>query len=251
MHFQSVQQFKATFWHCIKDYNFAPGTLMLIHNSCIEKELNQKMKLQHTGPMVILCQTTGGSYLLAELDGSISKLCFTVFHLLPYHPQSQAHATVTHITRLDNDELDHLLKEAEDDPTDNEVEVFALDSQLSAISSTHSPSIMPSPSFLHTCLCPLFSHDTPASFHGFNHLSVASPTVFIPAPMLTGDNRILLEHLLESSELASPTDALASHLVALTITDDGPNSMSHASKMWNSHEEFQQMGATADILAGP
>ncbi|KAI5985683.1 hypothetical protein F5J12DRAFT_787355 [Pisolithus orientalis] len=63
--------------------------------------------------------------------------------------------------------------------------------------------------------------------------------------------RTLPEHVLESSELASPSDALASHLVALTITDDGPNSMSRASKMWNSCEEFQQMGATADILAGP
>ncbi|KAI5991076.1 hypothetical protein F5J12DRAFT_786409 [Pisolithus orientalis] len=61
--------------------------------------------------------------------------------------------------------------------------------------------------------------------------------------------RTLPEHVLESSELASPSNDLASHLVGLTITNDGPNSMSHASNMWN--KEFQQMGATANILAGP
>ncbi|KIO00977.1 hypothetical protein M404DRAFT_151684 [Pisolithus tinctorius Marx 270] len=114
--FQSVQQFEATFQHCIKDYNFAPGTLVLICNSCIEKELNQKTKPQYTSPMVILHWTTGGLYLLAELDGSISKLCFTAFCLLPYHLQSQTCPTMTCITGLDDEELDCLLEEAEDDP---------------------------------------------------------------------------------------------------------------------------------------
>ncbi|KIN97932.1 hypothetical protein M404DRAFT_31871 [Pisolithus tinctorius Marx 270] len=112
-HFQFVQQFKATFQHCIKDYNFTPGTLVLVCNSCVKKELNQKMKPQYTGPM---------------LDGSISKLHFTAFHLLPYYPQSQTCATMTCITGLGNEELDCLLEEAEDDPTDEEVEAFAWDS---------------------------------------------------------------------------------------------------------------------------
>ncbi|KAI6152640.1 hypothetical protein BKA82DRAFT_114660, partial [Pisolithus tinctorius] len=117
--FQSIQQFETAFQHRIKDHNFAPGTLMLVRNSCIEKELNRKTKPRYTGPMVVLRRTTGGSYLLAKLDGSISKLCFTAFHLLPYHPWSQTRATVTRITGLDDEELDHLFEEAEDDPTDD------------------------------------------------------------------------------------------------------------------------------------
>ncbi|KIN93863.1 hypothetical protein M404DRAFT_169988 [Pisolithus tinctorius Marx 270] len=126
--FQSIQQFEAAFQHRIKDHNFAPSTLMLVRNSRIEKELNRKTKPQYTGPMVILHRTTGGSYLLAELDGSISKLRFAAFRLLPYHPRSQTHATVTCITGLDDEELDHLLEEAEDDPTDDDVEAFSMDS---------------------------------------------------------------------------------------------------------------------------
>ncbi|KIN99728.1 hypothetical protein M404DRAFT_154448, partial [Pisolithus tinctorius Marx 270] len=126
--FQSIQQFEIIFQHHIKDHNFTPSTLMLVRNSHVEKELNQKMKLWYTGPMVILCWTTGGSYLLAELDGSISKLCFTAFCLLPYHPWSQTHATVTHITGLDDEALDCLLEGAGDDPTDDDVKAFAVDS---------------------------------------------------------------------------------------------------------------------------
>ncbi|KIO13205.1 hypothetical protein M404DRAFT_92706, partial [Pisolithus tinctorius Marx 270] len=118
--FQSIQQFETTFQHHIKDHNFAPSTLVLVHNSHIEKELNRKTKLQYTGPMVVLRWTTGGSYLLAELDGSISKLCFAAFCLLPYHPRSQTHTTVTHITGLDDEELDCLLEEAEEDPTEDD-----------------------------------------------------------------------------------------------------------------------------------
>ncbi|KIN96144.1 hypothetical protein M404DRAFT_33547 [Pisolithus tinctorius Marx 270] len=104
--FQSIQQFEAAFQHHIKDHNFTPGTLMLVCNSCVEKELNRKTKPRYTGPMVVLCQTTGGSYLLVKLDGSMSKLGFAAFHLLPYHPWSQTHATVTRITGLDDEELD-------------------------------------------------------------------------------------------------------------------------------------------------
>ncbi|KIN94401.1 hypothetical protein M404DRAFT_35090 [Pisolithus tinctorius Marx 270] len=126
--FQSIQQFETAFQHHIKDHNFAPSTLVLVCNSRIEKELNQKMKPWYTGPMVVLHWTTGGSYLLAKLDGSISKLCFAAFCLLPYHLWSQTRATVTHITGLDDEELDHLLEEAEDDPTDDDVEAFASDS---------------------------------------------------------------------------------------------------------------------------
>ena len=34
--------------------------------------------------MVVLCRTTGGSYLLAKLDSAISCLCYAAFWLLPY-----------------------------------------------------------------------------------------------------------------------------------------------------------------------
>ncbi|KIO04672.1 hypothetical protein M404DRAFT_26133 [Pisolithus tinctorius Marx 270] len=126
--FQSIQQFKDTFLHCIKDYNFTPGTLMLVHNSHVEKELNWKMKPGTLAPWSSFIRPLGAQYLLAELDGSISKLCFAEFCLLPYHPWSQTHTTITCTTGLDDKELDQLLEEAEDDPTNDEVEAFASDS---------------------------------------------------------------------------------------------------------------------------
>ncbi|KIJ07502.1 hypothetical protein PAXINDRAFT_33858, partial [Paxillus involutus ATCC 200175] len=82
--FASIKQFEETFKNRIKVYDFSPGSLVLVRNSRVEKELNQKTKPRYTGPMVVLCRTTGGSYLLAELDGSVSKLRFAAFHLLPY-----------------------------------------------------------------------------------------------------------------------------------------------------------------------
>ena len=72
--FESVKHFKATFKNQIKDFDFRPGSLVLVCNTCVEKELNQKTKPWYLGPMVVLRWTTGGSYLLAELDGAVSRL---------------------------------------------------------------------------------------------------------------------------------------------------------------------------------
>jgi hypothetical protein len=35
--------------------------------------------------MVIVHQTTHGAYILAEMDGTVSKLRFAAFHVIPYH----------------------------------------------------------------------------------------------------------------------------------------------------------------------
>jgi hypothetical protein len=35
--------------------------------------------------MVIVRQTTHGAYILAEMDGAISKLRFAAFRVIPYH----------------------------------------------------------------------------------------------------------------------------------------------------------------------
>ena len=72
--FASLRHFKQQFKNRICQQDFSPGDLVLVHNSRIEKELNRKMKTRYLGPIVVLCRTTGGSYLLAELDGAISHL---------------------------------------------------------------------------------------------------------------------------------------------------------------------------------
>ena len=84
--FASLRQFEMQFKNRIQDSNYEPGDLVLVRNTRIEKELNQKTKPRYLGLMVVLRRTTGGSYLLAELDGMISKLRYAAFRLLSYFP---------------------------------------------------------------------------------------------------------------------------------------------------------------------
>jgi hypothetical protein len=39
--------------------------------------------------MVIVCQTTYRAYILAEMDGAVSKLGFAAFHVIPYHARQR------------------------------------------------------------------------------------------------------------------------------------------------------------------
>ncbi|KIK81000.1 hypothetical protein PAXRUDRAFT_157101, partial [Paxillus rubicundulus Ve08.2h10] len=121
--FLSIKQFEETFKNWIKDYDFPPGSLVLIWNLRVKKELNWKTKPWYTGPMIVLFWTTGGLYLLAELDGSVSKLWFAAFQLLPYHPHSTSWIAVTTIMGLDEEALDHLAG-IEDEEPDNEGQAF-------------------------------------------------------------------------------------------------------------------------------
>ena len=43
-------------------------------------------------------RTKGGSYVLGELDGSLSKLRFVAFQLLPYQPRDIKAVPVTHFS---------------------------------------------------------------------------------------------------------------------------------------------------------
>ena len=52
--FTSIKHFKAAFKSWIKDFDFRPGSLILVRNSKVEKELNCKTKPRYLGPMVVL-----------------------------------------------------------------------------------------------------------------------------------------------------------------------------------------------------
>jgi hypothetical protein len=84
VHYSSICNFEKHFHTSTKDYDFAPGTLVLVRNSKVKYELSKKTKPWYLGPMVIIRHTKGSSYILAELDGAISKLRFAVFCIIPY-----------------------------------------------------------------------------------------------------------------------------------------------------------------------
>ena len=47
--------------------------------------------------MVVVRRTQNGSYRLAELDGTISNLCFAAFRLVLYHARSRSSIPVTRL----------------------------------------------------------------------------------------------------------------------------------------------------------
>jgi hypothetical protein len=115
--FASARHFEEEFKNRIRDYDFSPGMLVLIRNSRIEVELGRKTKPRYMGPMVVLRRTTGGSYLLAELDGTVSRLRFAAFRLIPYHARTQITVPVPNFTDFDDEELDAIATE-DDEGTD-------------------------------------------------------------------------------------------------------------------------------------
>jgi hypothetical protein len=71
--------------------------------------------------MVVVRRTPNGSYRLAELDGTVSKLRFAAFRLVPYHAHSRTLIPVTHLVEratLAKIYLDEDGEEAEEDPRD-------------------------------------------------------------------------------------------------------------------------------------
>jgi hypothetical protein len=50
----------------------------------------------------------GGSYTLAKLGGTISKLLFATFHIIPYYPCCNERVSVTEMMGVDDESIDEM-----------------------------------------------------------------------------------------------------------------------------------------------
>ena len=84
----AVCRFEERFRNSIRDFRFMKGDLVLVRNNKIDMELDRKTKPRYINPMVVIRQTTGGAYILAEADGTLSKFRYAAKRLIPYNSRS-------------------------------------------------------------------------------------------------------------------------------------------------------------------
>jgi hypothetical protein len=77
-------QFERRFEIQLVHGSYSPGTLVLIRNTAVEKELNRKTMPRYLGPSKVIQQTQGSSYILTELDRMELSHPIAAFRVHPY-----------------------------------------------------------------------------------------------------------------------------------------------------------------------
>lgn len=84
----SKDRFEKRFAHRLRKKPLKKGDLVLVRNSKErDTDLPSKSAPRYFGPFRIHRRTTGGSYVLQELDGTFLKKGVAAFRLLPYQPR--------------------------------------------------------------------------------------------------------------------------------------------------------------------
>ena len=99
----SKAQFEKRFAHRLRKEPIQAGDLVLLRNNRIEKEMNRKSKPRWMGPYEVYRQTKGGSYVLKEMDGAISRRGVAANRLLHYRPRGEARLGDTFLEEEDSD----------------------------------------------------------------------------------------------------------------------------------------------------
>lgn len=109
----SAKAYEERYRHSMKDYMLKPGHLVLVQNSKFDSSVGSKAKPRYHGPMVVVRKTEGGSYILAELDGAVSRLRYAAYRVVPYHARDSKRIPRASITQLEDHKLDMITRERE------------------------------------------------------------------------------------------------------------------------------------------
>ncbi|KIP02207.1 hypothetical protein PHLGIDRAFT_79475 [Phlebiopsis gigantea 11061_1 CR5-6] len=82
--FKSKEQFERRYRTRLIKGAYSPGTLVLVRNKAIETSHSRKHQPRYCGPYIVVRQTQNGSYVISELDGSISRHGIAANRVLPY-----------------------------------------------------------------------------------------------------------------------------------------------------------------------
>ena len=77
--------------------------------------------------MVVLRRTTSRSYLLAELDGAVSRLRYAAFRPIPYYSHLSSVIRITELTDTDDENLDKLAGEDVEEPNKEDRDSYESD----------------------------------------------------------------------------------------------------------------------------
>ena len=93
--YASTRDFERKNANKVYSYDFKPGELVLVLNKRIEPEIGRKCKPHYFGPMAVVRRLRNGTYILAEVNGTISRLKFAAFCLILYCPHSWKYLEIT------------------------------------------------------------------------------------------------------------------------------------------------------------
>ena len=101
-----------------------PPDLVLVRNIQVEKELDCKSKPHYLGPFEVVRHTQGGSYVLKEMDRTISARGIAAFWLIPYYSW---HTPLPASILPDDDESDDENNDENEYENDNEWNAYDSD----------------------------------------------------------------------------------------------------------------------------
>ena len=109
---------------------------MLMQNSKVHISLNRKMKLRYLRPYVVVYRTQRGSYIITELDSSVTRFRVRVARLLLYQAHIKIKVPLRDFIQSLVSELDDLKDKIENSDEKDKTELAARSNMVKVVNTT-------------------------------------------------------------------------------------------------------------------